>query len=245
MPVSEILRILGYLLAILFLWRFLRSGQPRIYPYFAVFVFFMAVRLAGVSFIGDKLTIPFYNRVYWGTEDFVTIMKFAIVWEVLRKITHGSSVLRLLATALSVILLLALAAAFLWMGPRGDVFSDLERKLSLAVAAWLLLVLTLAIFYGVKPSRPVWAMSIGLGIVASISLANFSALGLSREFVYWWGLIRQSSFSMVMAIWLWGFWGSPRSSELPAPGPHGDMLAQWKTLWSRLRAQSRQPFGVD
>lgn len=236
-----LLKYLGYCLAVVFLVRFARNGFVPHYPFFSAYLFFMTARLVLVASISDKLYTPFFNQLFWSTSNLLWVLSLGVVWEVLRQFIPRRHPLRPLAVWASVLLLTGLAGSFWWMGPEGVVFSDLERKLPLTIAAWLTLAVGLGLFYGLPAPRPVWGMAWGMGIVASLTLVNFAVLGLLPQFGNAWGLIRQSGFSLVMLIWLWTFWDPPAPRESD-PTISSTVLLTWQNNWERLMAAVRRIF---
>lgn len=237
--VQQVLYYLGYGLAVIFLSRFVKNRHAATYPFFSVFLVFMSARLVFAILVDPK--IAFQNQLFWATSNLLWVLSMAVVWEFHRQLIPRGHPLRPLANGASLLLLLTLALCFWWMGPEGKVYSDLERKLTLTVALWLVLTSGWALFYGLKPSRHVWGMAIGMGIVTSLTLVNFAALGLSPEFLSAWGFIRQSGFSLVMLIWLWAFWRPPTPQE-PDPAVSSTVLLTWQDNWERLRAAVRRIF---
>ncbi len=81
-------------------------------------------------------------------------------------------------------------------------------------------------------------MLTGVGLIASISLTNFSALSLFPGFQASWALIRQSSFSLMMVCYLWGFWKHEEAVPNPT-APQASQMAAVEEHWQRAEARVR------
>lgn len=230
--IQRVLYYLGHGLAVVFLSRFIWNRHAARYPFFSVFLVIMSARLVFAILIDPKVTLQ--NQLFWATSNLIWVLSMAVAWEFHRQVIPRGHPLRHQANGVGFALLLTLALCFWWMGPEGDVFSDLERKLTLSVSAWLLLTFGWRVFYGLPASRQVWGMAVGMGIVTSLTLINFAALGLSPEFRNAWSLIRQAGFSVVMLIWLWAFW-HPLAPKGPEPPISSTVLLTWRNNWERLK----------
>jgi len=235
LSLPKLLQITGYVLAFLLVARLLTLRLTRQFPFFCTYFYFVSARLIPMALISDKMTERFYNHLYWGTSNLGAALRLAIAWEVGRQLAPPNRPFASLFRRASAAILLALAILYYVWGPEGDVFSDLERKLSLASAFWLSCVFLAAVVWALPIRRPVWGMILGLGIYSSISLTNFSAFSLTRELQTTWGLIRQSSFSLMTLCFLWGFGSGEKIAALPTTAEA--QLPAWKEQWARAESE--------
>jgi hypothetical protein len=235
MTVPNLFLHAGYVLLIIFLWRFVRIRAWRAYPFFAVYVAYMSSRTALLLLITDRLHLYFYNLLFWATSNVGSALRLAIAWEILRQIFPRRHPLRRSMAWASLALLLLLATIFYRMGPEGSVFSDLERKLSLSAIVWMAFLLAAAVFFFIPVSRTLWWIAVGLGVYTSLSLINFSAFEMLADFYPLWGLLRQVSFALLMTFWIWAFWNP--APPVPAAAGHisSEVLLTWSTHWRKLR----------
>lgn len=193
----------------------------------------MTVHSLASAFLWFRGTILQHAFVFWLSASVVTCLRTAVVWEVLRHVFPRGHPFRPAANWVSLIALAATAAVFWYLGPEGNIFVDLERKMSLAAGAWLVLILVLGFLAGASSTRPDWAMAVGLGIVASVSVLNHASLELFPGFLQPWSKIRQFDFLLLMAIWTWGFWHAPAIPGQPETIDTQQELSFWRKNWKK------------
>lgn len=234
------LTLVGLGLLIGFLWKLRRHLKS--YPFLLMYVLPMAVRVAYSSYVNSTGTMgsAAYAEAFWTTQCIMAGFRLSVTWEVLRQAVPRSHPLRPVACGLSLAVLTFLAFLFWLLGPEGSIYSDLERKLSLTCGVWTAVVLGLTTFYGIRLRREVFAIALGLGLFVTVSLVNSSAIVLIPSFERVWAPISQSSFSMIMAIWLWGFWNPPQDRRPPVANLPDEALSAWQRRWSELRQSTRR-----
>lgn len=230
----------------LLLWRCLKERHWSHYPLFTSYLAYTFLRTVALVPLRE-LGHPAYPSIYWSSNLGAVLLRFGVAWEVFHHIFTRASVIREIAGRVLVVLLVALAAAFYFLSnPPGSLISDLERKVGLAVATWLVVVLLLAHYYGVSVGLNIWGMAVGMGLFISVSIANFATFDLIESFLPFWQFVSPFSFLAMMLIWSWTLW-----SYAPEPRPRAfskllpqAALARWKRSWNHFRPSIRRGIGL-
>lgn len=228
---------LGLVLQFLMLWRCFKTKLWRQYPYFFNYFAYTLISNA-VGFVFLVSGSASYRLFYWIAYLIGSVVRFAVAWEVFRWTFPRESTLRRIAGVVLVAVLLSLALTFFLNGPRpGDyIVADVLRKMSLAVALWLLTVLGLARLYSVRLSRNVWGMAVGLFIFVSSQIIAFSALDISPLFRPLWNLMVPFGFIVMISIWNYTIWASvpkPRP-VVPIESAPLEALRYWEHRWASI-----------
>jgi len=194
----------------------------------------MAFRAFALFWAYANLNSEDLAHFYWISSNIVACLRLLVVWEVLRWVTRQRPALARGLRLASLFYFCAMAALCLGMKTEGAYYIDIERKLSLVTMVWAALVLLSVVTLSIRLTRPVWSIVIGLGIYVAVYLMNQVSFDLFRKFTLW-SLVRQSDFSILIAIWLWGFW------KKDAPESHSQNrdaeLLEWKKSWNRTQSQ--------
>jgi hypothetical protein len=235
----------GWVLYLLLLWRCHKERHWGRYPFFCTYLVFAVLRLAAIEIFATK-NYSFFPWFYWYSDLISVLLRFCIAWEVLRHTFPAGTVLRGIATRILLVLSMILAPAFYFLvEPQGNFFLDLERKLGLAVVAWLVVLLLLARFYGVSMSRNIWGMAVGLGFYVSFSIADFSAFDLKSPLYYAGLILTPYGFVVMLFIWTWALWSyapAPQLQPVSEPSLHAAQ-AGWRRSWRRMVSAIRNSLG--
>lgn len=231
---SQTLLYVGYSLLALLLVQFLRHGHWRRLPYFSAYLFPFAARAASIPFAATYLDPDTFRSYFWLSSNLVSGLHMLITYEIVRLISAQRRALGPMVRSASVIYLVCMAGLFLYLGPEGRWYLDIDRKIAIATGVWTAWVLGVASMYGVHFSRQLWALFVGVGIYLRIYAINFVVIDLAPGFENAWRLIRQFDFSAIMVIWLWGFWHKELDTP-PEGGPRELATASWRERWERLR----------
>lgn len=237
---------LGLGLHVLLLWRCLKERHWSHFPFFFVYLAYVFLRSLALSYFW-ALGHPAYALIYWGSNLGAVLLRFCVAWEVFRNIFVRGSIIREIAGRILVVLLVVIAAAFYLLSSQpGTFFPDLERKVGLAVVAWMVMVLLLARYYRVPISLNIWGMAVGMGLFTSISIANHATFELLRSFLPFWRLVSPFSFVAMMLIWTWTLWSyapEPQPERFNKLQPHA-ALAGWKRSWDHFGPSIRRAIGL-
>lgn len=237
----------GTALELILMWRLVAWRAWRQVPW--SFVFF------AVLFLHGTVTFYFYLAGYGATREYsfwywtsglvAGILRFPVAWEVTRKLFRGYSRVYQSVSAVILVLLLGLGALYLFgSGPEVLRLPDIERKIALTTALWMLVFLLLAQYYRVTPSRNIWGIAVGLGLFAATTLINFSALGINEEFFPVFAYVRPVSFILTLLIWTWTLWSytpNPQPAASPLPEYH---LLRTHSYWQKIRAALAKALGL-
>lgn len=215
--------------ALLF-WRGCRWCAWRKYPLF--FIYLSYTSFFTIFFLFFPHAHPMYARVYWYNELGAAVLRFLVAWEIYRQVFRGGSVVRSIAGSILVGALTLLALVF-WAGgpgPGTSLVIDFMRKMALAVATWIVVVIGLAGFYAIPIGRNIWGMAIGFLIFAASQIANFAAFDLSPRFGPIWPLVHPFSYLCMLAVWVWSLWNYAPNPELRSSessmGP--EAISEWQ-----------------
>jgi hypothetical protein len=237
----------GLLLEFVLLWRIQRERMWRRYPFFAIYVCYVACRTV-ILFLLFHLHEATYAAAYWTSELVALALWFFITWEVFRRaFPHALGIRRMVGVVLLIVCLLVLCLAGYARGDKtarvSSVLSDLERYASLFQTIVLLLILSAAQYYRVRLGRNIWGTAVGFGIFVSFSAANFSAFQLWLFFLPFWQLLRPLSFVIMLAIWTWALWRYAPNPPVPEQLRGRDLrLVLWHRDWARLLSTLRKAF---
>jgi len=120
--------------------------------------------------------------------------------------------------------------------PGTSVFPDVIRKISLAVAAWVLVVLGLARYYGVGIGRNLWGMAVGLLIYTGSELVYLSAFDLAPGLWPVWRFVHPLAFVFMLIVWTFALWRHAPNPPSPATD-HAltrEFLSAWQDRWAQV-----------
>lgn len=243
---------LGTFLEVTILWRSLRLQLWRYYPLFYVCIGFIFIRTVTL-FVLSELRFPDYATVYWFSEVCVLVLFFLIPWEVLRHTFASMPSVRHIAGRVIVVLLIGWAWTIFYAGGNlaasqrtGSFYYDLERKVAFAQAAFLLIIVLLALYYRIPIGRNIRGMAIGFGLFVSVSIMNYAALELVESFFPLWRYISPLTFVGVLGIWTWALWSYAPNPKLAPDRIQGlkRLLVDWQNGWNQMRAAVRKAVGL-
>jgi len=228
------LQYLGYALLTLLLIQYVRGGHWLRFPFFSGYLFPMAFRAFSLIWAGLNLSSEAYMHFYWITSNIVSVLRLLVIWEVLCWAVLQRPTLHRGLRLVSLLYFCVMAGLCLGMKAEGAYYVDIERKLSLVAVLWAAIILLAMLAFSIRPSRPIWAMVVGLGIYVAVYLMNQASFDLFRGFAIW-RLIRQFDFSIMIGIWLWGFW-KPAAPEPATQNGDAD-LTEWNKKWGTAKSE--------
>ena len=227
---------LSVLLQSLLFWRAWRCRLWQCYPFFYSHLTYTAL-CALMLGLPAFLRHPLYAKAYWLSYFLAAALRFGIAAEIYRCIFPKHSPLRTRA-AFVVLSALALLALVFWLvgpGP-GSALLDALRKIALAVAAWILLVLGLSHYYGIRLGLNVWGMAIGLLIFTGSELVNFAAMDLFPRLWPVWRFVNPLVFVFMLLVWTYSLWRYRPNP--PAPSLNKtlarEFLSAWQARWTQV-----------
>jgi hypothetical protein len=218
-------------------FRALRAGLWALYPFFYTYIVYTTVR--SVAFAFQIVTgHPAYAKVYWWSYLVAAILRFGIAVEIHRYVFPRHSPLRGRANVLVLLALTLLAFVFLIAGPSPgpSVFPDALRKITVSVAAWILIILGLARYYGTRIGRNVWGMAVGILAFTGSELVYLAAMDLFPGLWAVWRYVHPLTFVLTLMVWTSALWRYHPNPHVPALD---DSLAQeflnaWRDRWTQV-----------
>lgn len=229
---------MGFLGVVLFLvgvscqgllfWRGWRWGGYRAYPLFYIYLSYTTFWT--VALLSFPRMHPLYLKVYWDSELVAAALRFLVAWEVFRSVFRPASTRRI-AGMVMFVLLVFFAAAFWLSGPSPGVSSiaDFMRKIAVTVGVWMVFVLGMAKFYGIRFGKNIWGMAIGFLIFLSSEITNLAAFDLASWFAPIWRFFHTSAYIFMLAVWTWSLWNyapNPQTEFDMSLGPQ--LLSKWQ-----------------
>jgi hypothetical protein len=238
--VGVILFIIGISCQCILFWRAGRWGGWRAYPLFYVYLSYTSFWT--VAFLFFPHAHPLYPRVYWDSEVVAAALRLFVAWEVFRSVFRQGTVRKIAGAALVAVLVL-LALAFWLIGPSPGVLpiADFMRKMALSAGAWIVLVLGVARFYGIRIGQNTWGMAIGFLIFVSSEIANFAVHDLSPSLIPIWRFVHPFTCVFMLAVWTWSLW-----DYVPNPQNETDssleplLLSEWQRQSAALNKTIRK-----
>jgi hypothetical protein len=195
-----------------------------------------------------NLSVPLQLSPLCLLQSFVAeaLLWFAVTWEVFRQTFPRGLAPRRIAAGVLISVLFLLALVFYFSGPQPGAYfiADFVRKIALSVAAWLLVVLALARYYGMSVGRNIWGMAVGLLVVVSAHIANFAAVEISPSFSPIWSLLVPFGFTATLVIWTVTMWSYAPNPRPVAPGEplQREAVSYWEERWAALGMTVRKAF---
>lgn len=237
--------VFGAVLVVCLLWRLLRGGLWRAYPYFLILLAFVITRNA-LLFAIIRLHPSLYRDLYWQTDTVDVAVRYLIIWEVFRHaFPKGSALYQLLGRTFRiffvalVVLSLALFWSYVTYAQTHPVWAALGRSFSFTQALMILVILLAARYYGIHLGRRLQLIAIAFGAWASISTVNDALIDVTRSFLPYWRVVLPLSFVAMLAIWNWALW---KESPLPQIVEHplrASELRAWTENWNRTISSVR------
>src|SRR5882762_6574655 len=170
---------IGVLLQSLLFWRAFRSRLLGRFPLFYTYLAYTAIWSLIVA-LPVVISRPGYSKEYWRSHLLGAMLRFGIAAELYRHVFPRNSPLRRRA-GIVILFSLTLLAILFWIGGVGSgqyFVLDASRKISLTVAVWILVVLSLSYYYGIRIGRNVFGMAVGLLIFMGSELIRLAAIDL-------------------------------------------------------------------
>ena len=236
-PAWYINGFLAYSLQALLFWRCYRERLWHAYPLFYTYLFYTTVSsvLQGIPFVFKH---PSYPKLFWAGQLFSAVLRFGIAAEVYRHAFPADSKLRQTGRFVSGSVLTVMAMLFWLMGesPATSGVLDSLRKIALAVAAWVIVVLVVSRYFEVRLGKNIWGMAIGLLIFMGSELVHLSAMDLFPRLRVKWGYVHPVMYVCTLAIWSVAMWSyNPNPKIIPLEeSQHRTFGAAWESRWSTI-----------
>ena len=222
---------LAYTLQGLLFWRGHLCGLYRRYQLFYLYLLYATLWsiTVGIPYVRRH---PAYPQVFWLNQLVFGVLRLGIAAEIYRHVFPKTCGLRQRAGMIVAIALMLFALMFWAIGPSptpSAIFDSL-RKISLSVAACIMLVLGLARYYGIQVGRNIWGMAIGLLLFMGSELVRLAAFDAFPRFLSFWRIVHPITFVLVLMIWTWALWNySPNPRVVPLEErTRRELLAAWE-----------------
>jgi hypothetical protein len=202
---SYVVFYLGFALQVVLLGRLVKIKIWKHYPFF--FAYFGPTVIHSVSAVLILLLKPEWYRAWYWT-DYLTSapLRFAVAWEIFRQVFPFNSPARRVAGCMLVIVLCTLAVCFYVRPPVDLPLPDVIRKMGLADAAWILVVLAMAKYYSRPLGRNIRGMAFGFLAYVSTQVGLYSARELFSALRPMWSLLTSLAFTYMIVVWLFSLW---------------------------------------
>ena len=228
---------IGALLQSLLFWRAFRCRLWLRYPLFYAYLMYTTLWSLIVS-LPVIVRQPGYAKGYWWSHLVGATLRFGIAVEIYRNVFPRNSTVGRRAGCVILIALTVLASLF-WMGGAGPgryVVVDAARKIALSVAAWILVVLGLSYYYGIRIGRNMWGMAVGLLIFTGSELMHLAAIDLLPDWWHVWRSVHPIAYVLMLLIWtsaLWGYYPSPSLRSLDESAAQ-EFVTAWQDRWRQV-----------
>jgi hypothetical protein len=235
-PIWYLNTLVALILQVLLFWRAARSGSWRAYPLFYTYLIYTSL-WSLICALPAVVHHPAYVTIYWSSYLLAAMLRFGIAADVHRHMFPRDSALRERASII-VLFSLALLAVFFWtshVSPAASPVLDSARKLALSIAVWILVLLSLAQYYGVRIGRNIWGMALGLLTFMGSEFVHLAAMDLAPRFRGVFGNIQPVAFVFMLAVWtyaLWDFYPNPRTTLDHSLARR--FLSAWEDRWAEL-----------
>ncbi len=238
---------LGFALQLMLVWRCWVTQSWRAFPVFFSFLLYGSLRTPAVMAL-EILRHPASASVYWLSEIFLFVLMFCVGFEVYRRVFSGPAPLLSVAGWLVAFSLLGTAAAIYFGTTRPGtlIIPDVLRKAGLAIAVWVAVMLGVARYYAIRVRRNVLGIMIGVGLLASVSVINFAALGIATSYFPYMRYIGPLLFLGILLLWTWALWSVEPARVILSVGSSESEAAafqQWHHSWHKISTTLRRCFG--
>jgi len=210
---SNALRVFGYMMLALVMFRAQRGRLWKEYPYF--YAYTVCVCCAGFlrTYLSYWQSPTAYSIGYWASDCLLVIVGSGITWEIYRNVLAPYSGVRRMARAIFYSLLVTAAlkaAAGLAEDPiRSLKPSSLElaRDLQVIQAVLLVMLLSLIVHYRVPMGRNLRYLLLGYGFYVGASIMTRTLRSLSpNSQADWWSFPSPIEYCATLVIWCVGMW---------------------------------------
>lgn len=171
----------------LLVWRLVKGGMLRHYPYFSFFVGYVVTQyIVGVAILRFAPAAD-YAAWYWGSGAVNACLRFLVVWEVFRHTFPKTSPLHRMVSrqaTLGTIALITISTGMLWAiqtySKSHSVYLAMDRSFGLVQAVLILAILTLARYYHLPLGRNIWGIAVAFGMYSSLSAAASALIDIVR-----------------------------------------------------------------
>ncbi|MFB3923193.1 MAG: hypothetical protein ACE145_15845 [Terriglobia bacterium] len=240
---------LTYVLGGLILVRAWRGKQfSRFSFFFSYLIYFLGTGV--IMNLVDLLDRQDYPLAFWLRFLTLVVAEFALLVEIGDHIFAPYPAIRSLGRLVTILITLAFSTVYILPSlyaqrPSSVAVLDLVMRSAITKCAVLVALLAAARLYGVRPSRTVAGLALGLALYLAISTANFALAESWGPAVYGqaFSLIGPMSQVLCLLIWMITFWKTEPLREVAQPVPAGgtgtfeplpDRLSRMNTILSRL-----------
>lgn len=188
-----------------------------------------------------------YPNFYWATDALDVLLRFLVVWELVRHVFPKLSLFKaLFSQSFSVVVsvLLAFAVSTLWSyqayGRSHSLRTAMERSSSFTQAVMTLGLLLAVRYYGISLGRQLHSIALAFGAWASIATANNAMVDLEHSFLPYWQIVRPLSFVVLVGVWTWALWMEAPDSDVAESLASESDLSGWTEHWNRTQSALRR-----
>lgn len=212
--------LLGVLLIGAILARSFKEHMFGKYPAFYSYLAYVLVQSV-IRFSVNAVRPSLYPNVYWYTEFLGILVGCGVIWEIYSQALAGyAGVVRVARALIIAAILIALAWVLIDRSAQSsllfplDTAADLDRTLRGVQAIFLVLVVTLLLYYAIPLGRNLKGMIVGYGVyvgITIITLAVRSFLGMELQ-------VQPLAYSLALMVWcttLWSYAPNPKAERDP------------------------------
>jgi hypothetical protein len=227
-----------------------KRGLHRVFPAFFCYAMFEAIG-GGAIYAIDVTPSVFSDTAYWRSyflyQLVETLIKFAVLGEIfvhlLRQYTPLGRLARVLASAVGAMLVLTATAIAAYSHPTLSVLVAatriLGRSVSVVQCGLILFLFVFAAHFHLRWARPVFGITLGFGIIASVSVAHWAFLTnwFFGPKTFLLDFLNMITYHLCVLVWFYYLLvpqKKPTTSAVPLPENN---LAIWNRELERLLQQ--------
>ena len=232
----------------LLLWRRKLGAE---FPAFLAFASLSSIGQLAVytADVVPTVTAQTFWRVDWASLIVEGVLKFAVIGEIFAHVFGPYAALarlgRILIRAVGVVLVLAAALAAAY-GPKDSIFGIvsgahiLEQTIYLIESGLLAFIFGLSFYFRLSFDRPLFGISLGLGVSACVHLAAWAVIanaGLPNQTRYLLDFLEMATYHICVLIWFYYLLVPGKAVTKPAvPLPENEL-----DVWNRELERLVQP----
>lgn len=216
----------GLVLELIILFRGLRAGMIKKYPYFYGYIVCVFAVSAGL-YVGYRASPVFYRKWYWPTQFATLVAGFgailAIAENALETYPGAKRFLRLSSYAVLVVVFGSVGLKAL--GPSGNT-AEMERDLRCVEALLLITIGGIAAYFGIRLGKNLKGLILGFSAYVGVSLMTLAlVVAAGQRLQHVWAILQSGSYLLALAIWAVALWSYVPNPVASRSGVKYEMLA--------------------